>query len=124
NDLVQWRLRVGDVRLDEALMAEMVMAGGSAWNLLHGQIFEASENGDDFSAALLLLERGDEGKLYFSTTRGVREVLASSPDGGAEQFLPLYRQMRDHLAQRETVVRSRDVKVDELARIIPRLTER
>jgi SAM-dependent methyltransferase len=124
HDLVQWRLRVGDTRLDESLMVEMVMSGGGDWTMLRGQIFEASEDDADFSAALLLLERGDEGKLYFSTTRGVREILASSPDGGAEQFVPLYRRMRDHLSNRQSVVRRRDATVDDLVVVLPRLADR
>jgi len=120
NDLVQWRLRVGDERLDESLLAEVVMAAGASWSLVTGIIFEASENGDDFSAALLLLERGDEGKLYFATTRGVREVLASSPDGGAEQFRPLYRKMRDHLGKRQSVVSRRAAHADDIDLVLPR----
>jgi len=124
HDLVQWRLRVGDARLDESLMVEMVMAGGGEWRMSRGQIFEATEDGSDFFAALLLLERGDEGKLYFSTTRGVREILASSPDGGADQFVPLYRRMRDHLSNRQSVVRRRDATDDDLADVLPRLAGR
>jgi hypothetical protein len=120
NDLVQWRLRVGDERLDESLLAEVVMAAGASWSLVTGIIFEASENGDDFSAALLLLERGDEGKLYFATTRGVREVLASSPDGGAELFRPLYRKMRDHLGKRQSVVSRRAAHADDIDLVLPR----
>ena len=123
-DLVQWRLRVGDAQLDEPLMVEMVMARGDEWKLLRGQIFEASEDGAGFSAALLLVERGAEGKLYFATTRGVREVLASSPDGGAEQFAPLYRQMHDHLMNRPSVVGHRDVTGEDLADVLPRLASR
>ncbi|MFM7744893.1 MAG: hypothetical protein ACKO8T_04440, partial [Actinomycetota bacterium] len=62
------------------MLAEMVMAsGGGAWELAAGTMFEANEDNDAFSASLLLLARGDAGKLYFATTRGVREVLASSP---------------------------------------------
>ena len=124
NDLVQWRLRVGDPHLDEPLMVEMVMARGDEWKMLRGQIFEASEDGADFSAALLLLERGDEGKLYFATTRGVREVLASSPDSGGEQFVPLYRQMHDHLTNRPSVVDCRDVTDEDLGDVLPRLASR
>ena len=75
----------------------------------------------EFSAALLLLARGREGKLYFTTTRGVREVLASSPDGGAEQFAPLYRQMHDHLMNRPSVVGRRDVTDEDLVDVLPRL---
>lgn len=121
HDLVQWRLRVGDERLDEALMAEMVMVSGdSRWELVAGTMFEASEDDDDFSAALLLLESGDAGKLYFATTRGVREVLASSPDGGAEQFRPLYRRMRDHLGKRQSVVSRRTATTDDLEVVVPR----
>lgn len=120
NDLVQWRLRVGDPRLDESLLAEMVMATGTPWMLVVGRVFEAEEDGDTFSAALLLLERGDEGKLYFATTRGVREVLASSPDGGAAQFQPLFRRMRDEIGNRKAV-RSGRVAVDaDLAVVLPR----
>ncbi len=124
NDLVQWRLRVGDPHLDEPLMVEMVMARGDEWKMLRGQIFEASEGGTDFSAALLLLERGDEGKLYFATTRGVREVLASSPDSGGEQFAPLYRQMHDHLMNRPSVVDHRDATDEDLGDVLPRLASR
>ena len=125
HDLVQWRLRVGDERLDESLLAEFVMTApmqstGATWALVAGTMFDASENGDDFSAALLLLERGDAGKLYFATTRGVREVLASSPDGGAEQFRPLYRRMRDHLAMRQSVVSRRAATSDDVHVVVPR----
>lgn len=121
HDLVQWRLRVGDERLDEALMAEMVMAsGGGAWDLAAGTMFEANEDNDAFSAALLLLERRDAGKLYFATTRGVREVLASSPDGGAEQFRPLYRRMRDHLGMRQSVVSRREATTADVEAVVPR----
>lgn len=124
HDLVQWRLRVGDERLDEALLAEVVMASpetdNAAWNLVTGTMFEASEEGDDFSAALLLLERGDAGKLYFATTRGVREILASTPDGGAEQFRPLYRRMRDHLGMRQSVVSRRAATDDDLRVVVPK----
>lgn len=121
HDLVQWRLRVGDERLDEGLMAEMVMASdGSVWQLVTGMMFEASENGDDFSAALLLLERGDAGKLYFATTRGVREILASSGDGGAEQFRPLFRRMRDHLSKRRSVVSRRAATDADVEAVVPR----
>jgi SAM-dependent methyltransferase len=121
HDLVQWRLRVGDERLDEALLAEMVMASDDLpWDLVTGTIFEADGGGDDFSVALLLLERGDAGKLYFATTRGVREVLASSPDGGAEQFRPLYRRMRDHLGIRQSVVSRRTANTDDLEAVLPR----
>ncbi|MBM3730811.1 MAG: class I SAM-dependent methyltransferase [Actinobacteria bacterium] len=120
-DLVQWRLRVGDEQFDQALMAEMVMASGSGtWELLTGTLFEASEDDDDFSAALLLLRRGDAAKLYFATTRGVREVLASSPDGGAEQFRPLYRRMRDHLGRRQSVVSHRAATNDDVQVVVPR----
>lgn len=120
-DLVQWRLRVGDERLDGALLAEMVMAsGGGSWGLAAGTMFEASEENDTFSAALLLLERGDAGKLYFTTTRGVREVLASSPDGGAEQFRPLYRRMRDHLGMRQSVVSRREATTVDVEVVVPR----
>ena len=124
NDLVQWRLRVGDPHLDEPLMVEMVMARGDEWKMLRGQIFEASEDGADFSAALLLLERGDEGKLYFATTRGVRDVLASSADSGGEQFAPLYQQMHDHLMNRPSVVGRRDVTDEDLGDVLPRLASR
>ena len=121
HDLVQWRLRVGDERLDEALMAEMVMSsGGGTWELVAGTMFEAGEDGIDFSAALLLLERGDAGKLYFATTRGVREILASSPDGGAEQFRPLYRRMRDHLGMRQSVVSRREAAPADVEAVVPR----
>lgn len=121
HDLVQWRLRVGDERLDEGLMAEMVMAsGGGTWELFTGTMFEASEDDNDFSAALLLLERGDAGKLYFATTRGVREILASSPDGGAEQFRPLYRRMRNHLGMRQSVVSRRQATPDDVEAVVPR----
>lgn len=120
-DIIQWRLRVGDVALDEALMAEMVMAGGGEWSLAQGRIFDASEDGDDFSAALLLVQRGDEGKLYFTTTRGVREILASSPDGGAEQFALLYQQVSEHLGERPSVVGQRDAEEADLRMVVPRL---
>ena len=121
HDLVQWRLRVGDERLDEGLMAEMVMSsGGGTWELVAGTMFEAGEDGNDFSASLLLLERGDAGKLYFATTRGVREILASSPDGGAEQFRPLYRRMRDHLGMRQSVVSRREVTTADVEAVVPR----
>lgn len=122
HDLVQWRLRVGDERLDEALLAEVVMAshGNGPWGLVDGTIFEASEDDDAFSAALLLLELGDAGKLYFATTRGVREVLASSPDGGAEQFRPLYRRMRDHLGMRQSVVARRAATPADCDAVLPR----
>jgi hypothetical protein len=121
HDLVQWRLRVGDERLDEALMAEMVMASGDLpWDLVTGTILEAGDDGGGFAAALLLLERGDAGKLYFATTRGVREVLASSPVGGAEQFRPLYRRMRDHLGKRQSVVSRRAATADDLEAVVPR----
>lgn len=124
HDLVQWRLRVGDERLDESLLAEFVMTApmqstGATWSLVAGTMFEASEEGDDFSAALLLLERGDAGKLYFATTRGVREILASSPDGGAEQFRPLYRRMRDHLGMRQSVVSRRAATPADVDAVVP-----
>ncbi|MEY2969371.1 MAG: hypothetical protein RIQ64_1998 [Actinomycetota bacterium] len=121
-DLVQWRLRVGDERLDEPLLAELVMAsaGDGEWGLVEGTMFDASEEGDAFSAALLLLERSDAGKLYFATTRGVREVLASSPDGGAEQFRPLYRRMRDHLGMRQSVVSRRPATFTDREAVVPR----
>jgi SAM-dependent methyltransferase len=119
SDIVQWRLSVGDPRLDEALLAEMVMSNGPAWSLSEGVVFDAREN-DDFSAALLLLARGDEGKLYFATTRGVREVLASSPDGGADQFRPLYRRMRDEIGNRRSVVARRAAVDGDLVDILPR----
>ncbi|MFM7744892.1 MAG: hypothetical protein ACKO8T_04435 [Actinomycetota bacterium] len=83
-------------------------------------MFEAGEDGNDFSASLLLLERGDAGKLYFATTRGVREILASSPDGGAEQFRPLYRRMRDHLGMRQSVVSRREVTTADVEAVVPR----
>lgn len=121
NDLVQWRLRVGDARLDEALLTEVALSSGAPWSLVVGTLFDASEDGDDFSAALLLLERGDESKLYFASTRGVREVLASSPDGGADQFRPLYRRMRDHLGKRQSVSARRPASPDDLDAILPRL---
>jgi hypothetical protein len=119
---VQWRLRVGDERLDEPLLAELVMAsaGDGEWGLVEGTMFDASEEGDAFSAALLLLERSDAGKLYFATTRGVREVLASSPDGGAEQFRPLYRRMRDHLGMRQSVVSRRPATFTDREAVVPR----
>ena len=120
-DVVQWRLSVGDVRLDESLMTEMVMANGSEWSLVSGRIFDASEDGDRFSVALLLLERGDEGKLYFATTRGVREILASSPDGGAGQFVALYERMCDHLGQRPSVVAERGAEAADVREVLPRL---
>ncbi|MFM8390339.1 MAG: hypothetical protein ACKOA5_13970, partial [Actinomycetota bacterium] len=121
HDLVQWRLRVGDERLDEALLAEMVMAsGGGAWELAAGTMFEANEDNDAFSAALLLLARGDAGKLYFATTRGVREILASSPAGGAEQFRPLYRRMRNHLGMRQSVVSRREATTTDVEAVVPR----
>jgi hypothetical protein len=119
SDIVQWRLSVGDPRLDEALLAEMVMSNGPAWSLSEGVVFDARES-DDFSAALLLLARGDEGKLYFATTRGVREVLASSPDGGADQFRPLYRRMRDEIGNRRSVVARRAAVDGDLVDILPR----
>jgi hypothetical protein len=117
---VQWRLRVGDARLDEALLTEVALSSGAPWSLVAGTLFDASEDGDNFSAALLLLERGDESKLYFASTRGVREVLASSPDGGADQFRPLYRRMRDHLGQRQSVSARRSASADDLEAILPR----
>lgn len=120
-DIVQWRLQVGDVRLDESLMAEMVMAGGDEWSLVHGTIFEASEDEDEFSAALLLLERGAEAKLYFATTRGVREILASNAEGGPDQFAQLYEQMREHLGGRPSVVDERAADAADLHLIVPRL---
>jgi hypothetical protein len=98
----------------------MATPGDGAWSLVDGTIFEASENDDAFSAALLLLERGDAGKLYFATTRGVREVLASSPDGGAEQFRPLYRRMRDHLGMRQSVVARRAAMSADCNAVLPR----
>jgi SAM-dependent methyltransferase len=119
-ELVQWRLRVGDARLDEALLTEVALSSGAPWSLVTGTLFDASEDGDNFSAALLLLERGDESKLYFASTRGVREVLASSPDGGADQFRPLYRRMRDHLGQRQSVSARRSASADDLEAILPR----
>lgn len=120
NDIVQWRLSVGDPRLDDAILTEVVMAGGSRWLLIEGVLFDAAENDDNFSAALVLLERGDEGKLYFTTTRGVREVLASSPDGGADQFRPLYRRMRNEIGKRRSVVSRRDAVESDLDKILPR----
>lgn len=121
HDLLQWRLRVGDERLDEALLAEVVMTSSTTpWSLVTGTIFEATEDGDEFAAALLLLERDDAGKLYFATTRGVREVLASSPDGGADQFRPLFRRMRDHLGMRQSVVSRRVATSDDVDAVVPR----
>ncbi len=120
NDIVQWRLSVGDPKLDEGILTEVAMASGPPWALSEGVVFDARENLDDFAAALLLLERGDEGKLYFATTRGVREVLASSPDGGVDQFRPLYRRMRNEIGQRRMVVGRRDAVASDLAEILPR----
>lgn len=120
HDIVQWRLSVGDARLDETLLAEVAMSAGGSWSLVEGIVFDAAEDGDNFAAALLLLERGDEGKLYFTTTRGVREVLASSPDGGADQFRPLYRRMRNHLGKRQSIVSRRDASGDDLTEMLPR----
>lgn len=120
NDLVQWRLRVGDERLDDHLLAEVVMSSGGDWALVDGTLYEAAEDDDRFSVALLLLERGTEAKLYFSTTRGVREILASSPDGGADQFRALYRSMRQHLGERPSVVSQRAATTDDAVAVVPR----
>ena len=97
------------------------MSSGVPWSLVIGTLFDAREGDDDFTAALLLLERGDESKLYFASTRGVREVLASSPDGGADQFRPLYRRMREHLGKRESVSAGRPARASDLEVILPRL---
>lgn len=120
HDIVQWRLSVGDPRLDESILTEVAMSSGSEWSLAEGVVFDARENLDEFAAALLLLERGDEGKLYFATTRGVREVLASSPDGGVDQYRPLYRRMRNEIGKRRMVVGRRDAVASDLAEILPR----
>lgn len=119
-DIVQWRLSVGDPKLDDAILTEVAMSAGAPWTLIEGVIFDAREDHDRFAATLLLLERGDEGKLYFSTTRGVREVLASSPDGGAEQYRPLYRRMRNEIGKRRSVVGRRDAVASDLADVLPR----
>ena len=120
HDIVQWRLSVGDPKLDEGILTEVAMSSGSAWSLAEGVVFDACENLDEFAAALLLLERGDEGKLYFATTRGVREVLASSPDGGVDQYRPLYRRMRNEIGKRQMVVARRDAIASDLVEILPR----
>ena len=119
-DIVQWRLSVGDPKLDDAILTEVAMSSGSSWSLVEGVVFDAREDLDEFAAALLLLERGDEGKLYFATTRGVREVLASSPDGGVDQYRPLYRRMRNEIGKRRSVVSRRDAVASDLADVLPR----
>lgn len=121
HDIVQWRLSVGDPKLDEAILTELAMSSGPSWSLVEGVVFDARENEDEFAATLLLLERGDEGKLYFATTRGVREVLASSPDGGVDQYRPLYRRMRNQIGKRQSVVGRRDATDNDLANVLPRL---
>ena len=120
HDIVQWRLSVGDPQLDDAILTEVAMSSGPPWSLIEGVMFDAREDLDEFAAALLLLERGDEGKLYFATTRGVREVLASSPDGGVDQYRPLYRRMRNEIGKRRSVVSRRDAVASDLADVLPR----
>jgi len=121
-DLVRWRNTVvgGDSR--DELRTEMQLALSGPWSVVAGEVMEGSDDNGTFEAALCLMENGPAGMLYFATTRGVREILAETPDGGAAQFVPMYRAVRNDVGRRASIRLRRSFADGDHARVVPRLT--
>ena len=120
--LLQWRLAVADERLDESILTEYVMASGGDLTLAAGRMFDVNEDDEDFAAALLLLERRDGDSLvYFATTRGVREILASGQRGTAEGIRAFYDDLCAEIKDRPSVVGVHEATHDDMTQILPRL---
>ena len=120
--VLDWRLANGNPATEHELGTEIDVALGGPWSVVAGEVMEVDDPMGTMSAALCLMENGSDGLLYFTTTRGVREVLARTSEGGAAQFVPMYRSVRNSVGRRPSVRLRRPVEQDDADVAVPRLT--
>jgi SAM-dependent methyltransferase len=122
SELVRWRSAVVGGDSHDELHTEMRVALSGPWAVAVGEVMEGSDDNGTFEVALCLMENGPAGMLYFATTRGVREILAETPDGGAAQFVPMYRAVRNDVGRRASIRSRRSFEDGDHVRIVPALT--
>lgn len=120
--LLHWRLAHANPETEREIGTELRVAEGGPWTVVAGELMEVDDDTGTMSAALCLMEHGTAGLLYFTTTRGVREVLAHTPDGGAAQFVAMYRSVRNSVGRRPSVRSRRPLDNDDADAAVPRLT--
>jgi SAM-dependent methyltransferase len=120
--LLDWRLSHGNPETEREIETELHVAGEGPWIVMAGEMMEVDDGSGAMSAALCLMEHETVGILYFTTTRGVREVLAHTTEGGAAQFVPMYRSVRNSVGRRPSVRSRRPIEDEDAAVVVPRLT--
>ena len=121
-EILDWRLAHGNAATEREIETEIDVALGGPWTVFAGEVMEVDDPLGSMSAALCLMEHGSAGLLYFTTTRGVREILARTSEGGAAQFVPMYRSVRNSVGRRPSVRSRRPIDDDEVDAAVPRLT--
>jgi SAM-dependent methyltransferase len=120
--LLAWRLSHGNPETEREIEAELRVATEGPWTVVAGEMMDVDDESGSMAAALCLMEHDTVGMLYFATTRGVREVLAHTTEGGAAQFVPMYRSVRNSVGRRPSVRSRRPMEDDDAVAVIPRLT--
>ena len=121
-EVLRWRLSRSNPATERELDTEIDVALGGPWTVVAGEVMEVEDPLGSMSAALCLMEHGSAGLLYFTTTRGVREILARTSEGGAAQFVPMYRSVRNSVGRRPSVRSRRPIEKDDADAAVPRLT--
>ncbi len=122
SDLLGWRLDHHNPTSEREIETELQVAAGGPWTVVAGEVMEVDDGTGAMAAALCLMEHDSVGILYFATTRGVREILAHTADGGAAQFVPMYRSVRNSVGRRPSVRVRRPIQESDADAAVPRLT--
>lgn len=120
--VLDWRLAHGNPGTEREIGTELDVALGGPWTVVAGEVLEVDDAMGSMTAALCLMEHGSSGLLYFTTTRGVREILARTTEGGAAQFVPMYRSVRNSVGRRPSVRSRRPFDDSDVEAAVPSLT--